>query len=118
MSRLSFAVKWNLRDVARSKARTIMGIVGVAGSTLLIVMAYGMEDSILSGLGRVQNELSSVESYSDNIKAMSSETNEAYYCLQDIAERLRDIESSLSFSEADMDQVSERLSIIEDAKRK
>ena len=81
-------------------------------------MLYGMEDSILSGLGRVQNELSSVESYSDSIKAMSSEANEAYYSLQDIAERLRDIESSLSFSEADMDQVSERLSVIEDAKRK
>lgn len=50
MSRLSFAVKWNLRDVARSKARTVMGIVGVAGSTLLIVMAYGMEDSMLNYL--------------------------------------------------------------------
>ena len=81
-------------------------------------MLYGMEDSILSGLGRVQNELSSVETYSDSIKAMSSEANEAYYSLQDIAERLRDIESSLNFSEADMDQVSERLSVIEDAKRK
>ena len=46
MSRLSFAVKWNLRDVARSKARTIMGIVGIAGSALLIVMAFGMEDSM------------------------------------------------------------------------
>ncbi|MCR4937187.1 MAG: ABC transporter permease [Lachnospiraceae bacterium] len=46
MSRLSFAVKWNLRDVARSKARTMMGVVGVAGSTLLIVMAFGMEDSM------------------------------------------------------------------------
>ena len=46
MSRLPFAVKWNLRDVARSKARTIMGVVGIAGSALLIVMAYGMEDSM------------------------------------------------------------------------
>ncbi|MBR6851490.1 MAG: ABC transporter permease [Lachnospiraceae bacterium] len=46
MSHLPFAVKWNLRDVARSKARTIMGVVGIAGSALLIVMAYGMEDSM------------------------------------------------------------------------
>ena len=81
-------------------------------------MLYGMEDSILSGLGRVANELSSVESYSETIASMASEMNENYYSLQDIAERLRDLESSLNFSEADMDQISERLSIIEDAKRK
>lgn len=81
-------------------------------------MLYGMEDSILSGLGRVANELSSVESYSETISSMASEMNENYYSLQDIAERLRDLESSLNFSEADMDQISERLSVIEDAKRK
>ena len=46
MARMPFAMKWNLRDVARSKARTLMGIVGVAGSALLIVMAFGMEDSM------------------------------------------------------------------------
>ncbi len=79
---------------------------------------YGMDDSILSGLGKISNELSSVESYSESIGALASETNEAYYNLQDIAERLRNIESSLSFSEADMDAISERLSVIEDAKRK
>lgn len=81
-------------------------------------MLYGMDDSVLSGLGRIASELSSVESYSESIASLSSETNEAYYSLQDIAERLRDMESSLSFSESDMDSVSERLSAIEDAKRK
>lgn len=81
-------------------------------------MLYGMEESVLSGLGRISSELSSVESYSESISSMASETNDAYYALQDIAERLRDMESALSFSEADMDQISERLSVIEDAKRK
>ena len=81
-------------------------------------MLYGMEDSVLSGLGRVSNELSSVESYSDSISSMASEANEAYYSLQDVADRLRDLESSLNFSESDMDEISERLSVIEDAKRK
>ena len=64
MAHLPFAIKWNLRDVARSKARTIMGIVGVAGSTLLIVMAYGMEDSMqhyldweFSGILRFESRL-------------------------------------------------------------
>ena len=81
-------------------------------------MLYGMDDSVLNGLGRIASELSSVESYSESIASLSSETNEAYYSLQDIAERLRDMESSLSFSESDMDSISERLSAIEDAKRK
>ena len=81
-------------------------------------MLYGMEDSIISSLGRVSNELASVESYSENISSMANELNEGYYSLQDIAERLRDMESSLNFSESDMDQISERLSVIEDAKRK
>lgn len=81
-------------------------------------MLYGMDDSVLSGLGRVTQDLSSVESYSESIADMASEANEAYYSLQDIASRLRDMESSLNFSEADMDEISERLSAIEDAKRK
>lgn len=81
-------------------------------------MLYGMEDSVLSGLGRVSNELSSAGSYSEHISSMASEANEAYYSLQDVAERLRDLESSLNFSESEMDEISERLSVIEDAKRK
>lgn len=81
-------------------------------------MLYGMEESVLSALGRISSELSTVESYSDSIASMTAETNEAYYSLQDIAERLRDMQDSLNFSEADMDMISERLSAIEDAKRK
>lgn len=44
--RLPFSIKWNLRDILRSKSRSIMAIVGVMGSTLLIVMAFGMQDSL------------------------------------------------------------------------
>ncbi len=43
---LSFATQWNLRDVIRNKARTGMGIVGVAGSTMLMLSAFGCLDSI------------------------------------------------------------------------
>jgi len=45
-AKLPFSVKWNLRDILRSKSRSIMAIVGVTGSTLLIVMAFGMQDSL------------------------------------------------------------------------
>ncbi|MBR2674994.1 MAG: DNA repair protein RecN [Mogibacterium sp.] len=81
-------------------------------------LLYGMDDSVLNGLGKITSELSSVESYSESISALSSEANDIYYSLEDIAGRLRDMESSLSFSEQDMDAVSERLSAVEDAKRK
>ncbi|SEA49504.1 MacB-like core domain-containing protein [Pseudobutyrivibrio sp. ACV-2] len=45
-AKLPFSVKWNMRDILRSKSRSIMAIVGVMGSTLLIVMAFGMQDSL------------------------------------------------------------------------
>lgn len=43
---LSFSNKWNLRDIFRNKARTIMGISGVTGCCLLITAAFGMLDSM------------------------------------------------------------------------
>lgn len=44
---LSFNIQWNLRDVVRSKARSIMAIVGVMGCTALIACAFAMKDTIL-----------------------------------------------------------------------
>ncbi|MCR4589303.1 MAG: ABC transporter permease [Lachnospiraceae bacterium] len=44
--KLGFSSQWNLRDVRRNKARTIMGIIGVAGSTMLMLSAFGCLDSI------------------------------------------------------------------------
>ena len=79
---------------------------------------YGQEASVLSVLGHVTSELSGISGYSDQISEMSSQASEAYYALDDIASRLRDMAASLDFSEADMDAVSERLAVIEDAKRK
>lgn len=42
----SFSTKWNLRDMARNKARTSMAIVGIIGCTMLIVCAFGLLDSM------------------------------------------------------------------------
>ena len=44
--RMSFSSKWNLRDILRNKARTIMGIVGVTCSCSLVVCAIGMLNSM------------------------------------------------------------------------
>ena len=79
---------------------------------------YGQSTSVLGVLGSVTSELSGISEYSEQIAGMSNQAAEAYYALDDIASRLRDMSASLDFSEADMDAVSERLALIEDAKRK
>lgn len=76
------------------------------------------EHSVLAALNHITQELSSIGSYSDNIAMLSQEVENIYYQLEDVSGQLRDINDSLSFSEEDMDQVSERLAIVEDAKRK
>lgn len=74
--------------------------------------------SVLDDLNRAASELSDIGSYSEQIASMASGTYDAYYALDDIASSLRDLLSSLNFSEQDMDDVSSRLAVIEDAKRK
>ena len=44
--KLSFAVKWNIRDVIRNKIRTLTAVVGITGCCVLIVCALGMLNSI------------------------------------------------------------------------
>lgn len=46
LKKLNFATKWNIRDILRNKIRTITGIVGVAGCSILIVCALGMLNSM------------------------------------------------------------------------
>lgn len=41
---LRFSTQWNVRDILRNKARSIMGIAGVAGCTMLLVCAFGCKD--------------------------------------------------------------------------
>ena len=74
--------------------------------------------SMLDELSRVASELSDIGSFSEQISSMASRTYDAYYSLDDIASSLRDLLTSLDFSEQDMDDISGRLAVIEDAKRK
>lgn len=52
-SRMSFTYKVTARNIFRYKQRMLMTIVGVAGCTALLVMGFGIRDSI-SGLGQKQ----------------------------------------------------------------
>lgn len=51
--RLSFEWRWILRDMNRSKARSIMGVVGVIGGLTLIIAGFGFRDSIAYSNGYV-----------------------------------------------------------------
>ena len=74
--------------------------------------------SLLDELSRVASDLTDIGSFSEQISSMASQAYDAYYALDDVSSGLRDLLSSLNFSEADMDEVSGRLAVIEDAKRK
>lgn len=81
-------------------------------------MLHEDDNSILTNLNRITNELNSIANYSDTIQELSQQVDNVYYTLEDISERLRDMTASLSFSEEELDEISSRLSVIEDAKRK
>ena len=44
--KLKFKTQWNLRDIFRSKVRSLMAIIGVAGATMLVVCAFGMLNTL------------------------------------------------------------------------
>ncbi len=44
--KLNFTTIWNIRDIIRNKMRTITGVAGVVGCTMLIVCAIGMLDTM------------------------------------------------------------------------
>ena len=85
---------------------------------LLQGTGYDGGPSLLDDLSRVASDLTDIGNYSEKISSMASQAYDAYYSLDDIASGLRDLLSSLDFSEQDMDEVSSRLAVIEDAKRK
>lgn len=76
------------------------------------------EPSVISSVGNCMSELDGVSSFSEELSTLSSDVTDLYYQLEDISDRLRYISGSLSFSDENMDAASERLSLIEDAKRK
>ena len=74
--------------------------------------------SVLSSLSRACDEMDAVSPFSEKLASMASESRDAYYTLEDVSDRLRELSGSLNYSEADMDSISERLAVIEDARRK
>lgn len=76
------------------------------------------DESILSSMSICSNEINSVSSMSSELSQISETLDNVYYTLEDVSDSLRNLLGSLSFSESDIDVAQERLSVIEDAKRK
>lgn len=55
--KLSFATKWNLRDVFRHKTRSIMTLIGVIGCMLLLVGGLGMQDTMTGMLTTLDKQI-------------------------------------------------------------
>ena len=55
--RLDFSTQWNIRDVFRNKLRSLMGIMGVMGCSMLLICGFGCFDSINGLLDKMYGEL-------------------------------------------------------------
>ncbi len=71
--KMSFATKWNLRDVFRHKTRSIMTLVGVIGCMLLLVGGLGLHDTMSGFLGTLDK---TIMNYSTRVNFAETVTNE------------------------------------------
>ena len=70
---LSFATKWNLRDLVRHKARSFMTVFGIVGCMLLLVGGLGMKDTMDNFLLLIDRE---VNNYTTRINIAENATND------------------------------------------
>ena len=57
-SKMSFATKWNLRDLMRHKSRFAMTLIGIIGCMILLVGGLGMRDTMAGFLDLLDNGVS------------------------------------------------------------
>ncbi len=70
---LSFAIKWNARDILRHKSRSLMTLVGVIGCMMLLISGLGMKDTMTSFLNVLDEDTSN---YKTKITLTEDITNE------------------------------------------
>ncbi len=71
--KMSFATKWNLRDVFRHKTRSIMTLVGIIGCMVLLVGGLGMQDTMTGFLDTLDKQ---VMNYETRVNFTETVTNE------------------------------------------
>lgn len=81
--KLSFNSQWNIRDISRSKIRSIMAIIGVLSCTALLICAFGMHDCLddfmkwqYSDINKFQTKLNiAKKATSKQISSVMNKTN-------------------------------------------
>lgn len=53
----SFSTQWNYRDLKRNKMRSLMGVIGVAGCTMLMLCGFGCYDAINDMVDKMYGEI-------------------------------------------------------------
>lgn len=72
-NKMSFATKWNLRDIFRNKTRSLMTLVGVLGCMVLLVGGLGMRDTMTNFQDTISNR---ILNYSTRVNFVENATNE------------------------------------------
>lgn len=93
--RLSFSGKIVTRNLFRNKARLMMGLVGIIGSTSLILCGFGLMNSINAMLEKAFDE---TVQYNVEIKFRTPSTNEQLSDIYDTLSSAQNIDATMAFS--------------------
>lgn len=91
--KLSFEIKWNLRDVFYHKSRSAMTLIGVCGCMILLVAGFGMSDSMKYFINMLDED---INKYETKINLTEDSSNEEALTLAD--ELAADWQSSMGIS--------------------
>jgi putative ABC transport system permease protein len=92
--RLSFSGKIVTRNLLRNKARMLMGLVGIIGSTSLILCGFGLMNSINAMLSKAFDE---TVQYNVEIKFRTPSTMEQLSDIYGILHSARNIDATMAF---------------------
>ncbi len=92
---LSFSGKIVTRNLFRNKVRMLMGLVGIIGSTSLILCGFGLMNSINAMLDKAFDE---TVQYNLEIKLRTPSTGEQLSDIYDMLNSARNIDATMAFS--------------------
>lgn len=70
INKMSFGIKWNIRDISRHKARSVVTLIGIIGCMILLVGGLGMGDTMNKFLDMLDKDICNY-----NTKIILSETS-------------------------------------------
>ena len=76
------------------------------------------ESSTISQVNNVSSELEGIANFDSEYQELSDETQNAYYALEDVANRIRQVIDTLEWNPQELNEVESRLEIIRQLKKK